>query len=406
MKIAINGAGIAGSTLAYWLHSYGHEAVLIEQAPRLRSSGYIIDFWGLGYDVATMMRIVPHLRVSGYDVGEVRFVGRDGQRRGGFATDVLTRPLDKRFVSLKRSDLAAAIYAAIDGKVETIFRDSVAAIDEDAHGVDVGFDHHAGRRFDVVVGADGLHSRVRELRFGREEQFEVYLGYRVAAFELPAYRPRDELTYVSYAEPGKQVSRFSIRDDRTLFLFVYREPDSTIIIPATDAGRKAVLRDVFKDVGWECPRILESMERAEEIYFDRVSQIQMRNWIKGRTALVGDAGACVSLLGGEGSGLAMTEAYVLAGELARAKDNPLAGLARYQVGMMPFLQHKQKMASRFASSFVPKTGFGIALRNAITSLMALPFLANLLLGRQIRDDFGLPHYVSDETHAGIAKLNP
>ncbi|AYG61808.1 FAD-binding domain [Rhizobium jaguaris] len=391
MKIAISGAGIAGSTLAYWLHRYGHEPVLIERAPEPRSGGYIIDFWGHGFDVATMMGIVPGLRECGYDVREVRFVGRDGSRRGGFTTDVIRRMLEKRFVSLRRSDLAAVIYAAIDGKVETIFGDSIATIDEDVSGVHVGFDRSPGRNFDVVVGADGLHSCVRNLQFGPEEQFELYLGYKAAAFEICGYRPREELTYVSYAEPGRQVSRFSMRDDTTLFLFVYRDPESGSV-PITDAGRKAVLRDAFHSAGWECRKILEAMDTAKEIYFDRVSQIRMPNWIKGRTALLGDAAACVSLLAGEGSGLAMAEAYVLAGELARASDNPVAGLARYQLAMMPLLENKQKTAARFASYFVPKTHFRITLRNRLTSLIDLPLMANLLLGRQMRDDFRLPHY--------------
>ncbi|PKA39905.1 hypothetical protein CWR43_29960 [Rhizobium sullae] len=394
MKIAINGAGIAGSTLAYWLHHHGHEPVLIERSPQPRSGGYIIDFWGSGYDVAARMGIVPRLQKCGYAIEEVRFVDGKGQRRGGLFTSVMRQTLGERFISVRRSDLAAAIYAKIDGKVKTIFGDSIAAIYEDASGVHVGFDSHSSRNFDVLVGTDGLHSRVRELRFGSERQFETYLGYKAAAFELPGYPLLDELTYVSYAEPGRQVSRFSMRDDRTLFLFIYSDPDAGCV-PATDTERKAVLRKAFNDSGWECPQILGRLEDATDIYFDRVSQIQMPSWIKGRTVLAGDAAAAVSLLAGEGSGLAMTEAYVLAGELARANDNPLAGLARYQIRMMPFLQNRQRAASRFASSFVPKTGLGIALRNVLSSMMAFPFLAELLLGRQLHDDFELPHYEPD-----------
>lgn len=391
MKIAINGAGIAGPTLAYWLHRYGHEPVLIERMPLLRSGGYIIDFWGPGYEVASMMGILPRLHESGYEVDDVRFVDGKGRQRGGFSTDAIKRPLSGRFVSLRRSDLATAIYAALDGKVETIFGDSIETINDDPAGVHVCFGHHGERAFDIVVGADGLHSRVRELQFGPERQFETYLGYNAAAFEVLDYPLRDELTYVSHAEPGRQVSRFSMRDGRTLFLFVYID-SATTGIPVTNTGRKAALRSAFGDAGWECPQILKQMDDVEEIYFDRVSQIQMPSWIKGRTALVGDAAACVSLLAGEGSGLAMSEAYVLAGELARAPDNPIAGLVRYQTRMMPLLRDKQQSARRFASSFVPKTAFGITARNILSSLLAFPFLGNFLLGRQLRDNFDLPRY--------------
>ncbi|NEJ02587.1 FAD-binding domain [Rhizobium ruizarguesonis] len=391
MKVAINGAGIAGPTLAYWLSRYGHEPVLIEQAPRRRSGGYIVDFWGAGYDVASMMGLQPRLHELGYDVKEVRFVGSEGRQRGGFSTDAIRRTLGGRFVSLKRSDLAAAIYTALDGKVETIFDDSIATIDEGSAGVHVSFNRHGDETFDVVAGADGLHSRVRELQFGPTRQFEVYLGYKAAAFELQGYPLRDEQTYVSYAEPGRQVSRFSMRDGRTLFLFVYKDPSATDI-PLTHVGRKATLRNAFGDAGWECPQILKRMDDTDEIYFDRISQIQMRSWIKGRTALVGDAAACVSLLAGEGSGLAMSEAFVLAGELARAQDNPMAGLANYQTRMMPFLQHRQRAARRFATSFIPKTTFGITLRNIISSLFAFPFVGDFLLGRLLRSNLNLPRY--------------
>ncbi len=166
----------------------------------------------------------------------------------------------------------------------------------------VSFDHAAPREADLVIGADGLHSRVRQLAFGPEAGVEVSLGYHVAAFEVEGYRPRDELVYLSHGVPGRQISRFSMRDDKTLFLFVFRDEYLTAESPSTEQERKSVLTNVFADVGWECPRILAAMADASGIYFDRVSQIRMDRWTKGRTALVGDAAACVSLLAGEGRG--------------------------------------------------------------------------------------------------------
>ena len=221
MRIIINGAGIAGPTLAYWLREGGHEVLLVEAAPRLRSGGYIIDFWGVGYDIAEKMGLISRIRDMGYQVGEVRFVDRHGRTRGGFSTDVFRRLMNGRFTSLRRSDLATAIYGALDAKVETIFGDSVAGIEDVGGAVRVSFDRAPPREADLVVGADGLHSRVRRLVFGPEEGAEVPLGYHVAAFEVEGYRPRDELVYVSHGAPGRQISRFSMRDDKTLFLFVF-----------------------------------------------------------------------------------------------------------------------------------------------------------------------------------------
>jgi 2-polyprenyl-6-methoxyphenol hydroxylase-like FAD-dependent oxidoreductase len=392
VRIIINGVGIAGPTLAYWLRKAGHEVVLVEEAPQLRRGGYITDFWGLGYDIAEKMGLIPRIRELGYQVREVRFVDRHGRRSGGFSADVFGGFTKGRFTSLRRSDLAVTIYQALNGHVETIFGDSVARVENEGHCVRVSFDHAAPREADLVIGADGLHSRVRQLAFGPEAEFEVSLGYRVAAFEVEEYRPRDELVYISHGVPGRQVSRFSMRDDKTLFLFVFRDEYLTAGEPSTEPERKAALKSIFASVGWECPQILAAMGEIGDIYFDRVSQIRMDRWAQGRTALVGDAAACVSLMAGEGTGLAMAEAYVLAGELRNCGGDHGAAFARYQERMMPFLKRKQRLAAKFASSFAPKTAFGITFRNVVTRLSRLPFVVDFLFGRELRDEINLPDY--------------
>jgi 2-polyprenyl-6-methoxyphenol hydroxylase-like FAD-dependent oxidoreductase len=392
VKVLISGGGIAGPTLAYWLQKSGHEVLLVEQSPRLRSGGYVIDFWGIGYDIAEKMGLIPRIRELGYQMREVRFVDRHGRKRGGFEVDVFSRMTNGRFTSVQRSELAATIYRAIEDKVETVFGDSVARIEDENNRVRVDFDHTASREVDLVIGADGLHSRIRELAFGPEASFEVPLGYHVAAFEVDGYRLRDELVYVSHGVPGRQISRFSLRNDKTLFLFIFRDEYMSTENPSSEQERKSVLADVFADVGWEGPRILAAMEGVDNIYFDRVSQIRMDRWTKGRTALIGDAAACVSLLAGEGTGLAMAEAYVLAGELSNCGGDPIAAFARYQARMMPFLKRKQQSAAKFASSFAPKSASGITFRNLVTRLFQIPAIADFFVGRDLRDDIELPDY--------------
>ncbi len=392
MRIVINGVGIAGPTLAYWLGKAGHEVVLVEESPQLRSGGYIIDFWGLGYDIAEKMGLIPRIRELGYQVREVRFVDRRSCKSGGFSVDVFGRLTRGRFTSLRRSDLAATIYYALNGQVETIFGDSVARVENEGRYVRVSFDHAAPRKFDLVIGADGLHSRLRQLAFGPEADFEVSLGYHVAAFEVEGYRPRDELVYVSHGVPGRQISRFSMRNDKTLFLFVFRDEYLPTKSLSTEQDRKSALTSVFAEVGWECPRILAAMENVSEIYFDRVSQIRMDRWTTGRMALLGDAAACVSLLAGEGTGLAIGEAYVLAGELHVCGGDHSVAFARYQERMMPFLRRKQAAAAKFASSFAPKSAIGITFRNLVTPLLRIPFVADFFIGRDLGDAVVLPDY--------------
>jgi 2-polyprenyl-6-methoxyphenol hydroxylase-like FAD-dependent oxidoreductase len=385
MKVLINGMGIAGPTLAYWLIDAGHEVVLVEDAPKFRTGGYIIDFWGVGYDIAEKMGLLPRIKELGYDIREVRFVDQRGRRDGGFSTDVIRRMTNGRFTSLRRSDLSAVIYGALHGKVETMFAESIEAIDEDVDSTRVHFRRAAPRDVDLVIGADGLHSGVRHIAFGPQSAFEVPLGYHVAAFEAMGYRPRDELVYVSHAVPGRQISRLSMRDDKTLFLFIFRNEYLAATGRALDG--KAAVAQVFADVDWECPQILTAMAKATDIYFDSVSQIRMEHWTKRHTALIGDAAACVSLLAGEGTGLAMAEAFVLARALRACDGDHKKAFDRYEECLMPFVRHKQAAAAKFASSFVPKTAFGISIRNVVTRLLKVPGIADFFIGRDLRDDF-------------------
>jgi 2-polyprenyl-6-methoxyphenol hydroxylase-like FAD-dependent oxidoreductase len=394
MKIAINGAGVAGPALAYWLLRTGHEPTLIEQAPQFRAGGYLIDFWGVGYTLAERMGLLPQVLQAGYSVQEVRFVDAQGRRAGGFGTAAMRSMVDGRFTSLPRGDLAAQIYRSIEERVETLFDDSIIALDERVDGVRVDFAKGNQRDFDLVIGADGLHSTVRNIAFGPQSQFERRLGYFVAAFEADGYRPRDDLAYVSYAIPGRQISRFALRGDRTMFLFVFRAEHLKGPEPRSLEERKRALHRLFDGTGWECARILAAMERIGEIYFDRVSQIVMPAWSKGRVALIGDAAACVSLLAGEGTGLAMTEAYVLAGELKRAAGDYASGFHRYEQRLRPFVEGKQQSARDFAASFAPKTAFGIWFRNQATKLMGIPAVANRIIGTSLRDDIDLPDYAT------------
>ena len=391
MRVAINGAGIAGGCLAYWLERSGHDVVLIERAPRFRTGGYAVDFWGVGYTVAERMGILPEVRAHGYAFREVRDVDKRGRKVGGFSTDFLAQSLMDRFTSVPRaiwpqrstgpSGAASKRFLIIASRPSTNARRRARLLRA-----------RSARQFDLVIGADGLHSTVRALVFGPERQFEKPLGYRVATFEVEGYRPRDELIFVAYTTPGRQVGRVALRGDRTIFSFLFSGEKLTGPEPRDATERKAVLHQVFADAGWECPQILHAMDQISDVYYDRVSQIRMDGWSKGRVTLIGDAAACVSLLAGEGAGLAMTEAYMLAGELNRAGQDYQAAYRRYEQLMRPFVEGKQKLALYFASAFVPKTWAGVWLRNQATRLMAFPPLAHYFFVRHMRDDFDLPNY--------------
>jgi 2-polyprenyl-6-methoxyphenol hydroxylase-like FAD-dependent oxidoreductase len=394
MRVLISGAGIAGPTLAYWLAHYGLDPTIVEVSPKLRTGGYIIDFWGAGFDIADRMGLLPEITRVGYRVREVRVVNRSGKRVAGFPVEAFSRITQGRYISLPRGELATSIFGTIGGKIETILDDSVSRIEQSEKGVHVAFQRSGTRDFDLVVGADGLHSRVRELVFGPQKQFEKYLGYKVAAFEVEGYRPRDELAYVMFTQVGQQVARFSMRGDRTMFLFVFADEDAGG--PDDVHSQKDLLRKRFGKGGWECPQILKALDAIDDLYFDRVSQIRMTPqqglWSRGRVTLVGDAASCISLVAGQGSSLAMVAAYILAGELHHAKGDHTLALARYQQLFGPFVLNKQKAALRFAGALAPGSKLALFLRNRIFNLMAIPWIADIAVGRDLADNIALPDY--------------
>lgn len=390
----ISGVGIAGPAAAYWLLQHGYAVTLVEQAPGLRRQGYIIDFWGSGYDLVERMGLLPQVLAAGYDVRELRLVDGRGRRAGGIDGSIFKALAGGRYTSLSRSDLSAILYRAIEPRCECSFSNSITGIDAPSdpnQQVLVHFAHGLPRQFELVVGADGLHSNVRKLAFGAEDLNQKYLGYLVAAFEVSGYPHRDERVYVSYSVPGRQIARFSLRDDQTMFLIVTAEATPPPIEPHDLPAQKAYLRQRFAGAGWECEEILAALDRTEALYFDQVSQVHLGRWSTGRVVLVGDAAYAPSLLAGQGSALAIIGAYVLAGELARA-PSVQSGLANYESRLRSFMASKQRGAERFAASFAPRSALGVFLRNQLTKAMAFRPVAKLAMRGALLDRISLPDY--------------
>jgi len=387
MKTLIVGAGIAGPALAYWLRRAGHEVTLVEKAPELRSGGYLIDFWGAGFEIADAMGLAPRLLDEGYVLSEARDVDDDGRVRATVDPTRLAGFVGGRYVSIVRSALARALYESLDDGVELILGDTVAAMADRGTHVDVEFTHSSSGRFDLVFGADGLHSRVRELAFGPERQFEHELGIAVAAFDVRGYRPRDELTAVMHAAVGSQTVRVALRDDVTLFLLTFRHDGP---LPDDIEAQRQLVRVAMAHSGADTPRILAELPHARTLYLDRASQIRMPSWSRGRVALLGDAAACPSLLAGQGAALAMVEAYMLAVELVHNAGDHRAAFEAAQRGLMPMVVAKQNGARGLGTAFAPRTRGKLRLRNTLFRLMGMRPVADLVMGRSLRDPIEVP----------------
>ena len=391
-SVLISGVGIGGPTLAFWLKAAGFQTTLIERAPKLRTGGYVIDFWGLGYDIAEHMGLLNEIDRAGYHIRELRIVNAKGERVSGFGTSVFRELTGGRYVTIGRSDLSRLLVEKIKNDTEIVFGDEIIGLHEQSDCMQVEFKHGSQRRFDLVVGADGLDFTVRRLVFGSQDRFEKRLGYIVAAFEARGYRPRDEDVYVTYCQPGRMLGRVALSDDRTLFLFVFATDIRARSEMRDPEAQKTVLRNAYDAGEWETSRILAELERTRDLYFDWVSQIQMPTWSRGRVALVGDAAFCVSLMAGQGAALAMTAAYVLAGELNKRDQQHEKAFYNYEQILRTFIESKQKGAARFASAFAPRTRWGLFLRNQIIKASAIPGVARLSFGTNIMDNLRLPDY--------------
>lgn len=389
-NILISGAGIAGTTLAFWLKQFAFNPTIIEVAPKLREGGYAIDFMGAGYDVAAKMGIIPSLEEVDLNISKLSFVDANNRERGSMNYRKVKELMNNRALTLLRSDLAKVIYNSLDKDTEIIFGDSIKKIEQDDVKLVVTFHSGLTRTFDLLVGADGLHSNVRNLVFGNESQFEKYYGYYTSSFTLDNFSYEGN-AFSMYNVPYKQVSVYSY-NQKTIAFFIFTSPEKLSYSHHDIAKQKQILKEQFMDSGWKCRELVSQIESTDDFYFDSISQIKMENWSKGRVTLVGDACYCPSLLSGKGSTLAIVGAYILAGELKQANGDYKKAFEAYQKIFKPFMRKKQKAAQGFAKSFVPKSNFGIWVRNLVFKMMSLPFVSKLVLNQFKDSELNLKEY--------------
>jgi 2-polyprenyl-6-methoxyphenol hydroxylase-like FAD-dependent oxidoreductase len=373
--ILISGAGIAGPTLAYWLKRYGFTPTVVERSPALRAGGFPIDVRDTAVEIAKRMGIWSDLQQKRTTLDELSFV--DARKRiSGINVLTLRKmlDLDSTWAEVLRGDLTETVYEATKNEVEYIFGDSVQAIAQNDDGVDVTFASGGTRRFDLVAGADGLHSLVRTLTFGDEAQFEWYCGYQVAVFTTDNYLGLDHANMLIYGIPGKQVMVRSSRGNKDLgACFMFKQPTKLRYDRSDLEQQKQLLADVFADQAWEIPILLEKMRAASDLYFDPVSQIRMESWSHGRVVLLGDAAHCPALLTGQGSTLAMMGAYILAGELQTASGDHCQAFQQYEQAFRPVISKEQKKIKAGGDFLVPATSLSLWMRNHLSPVL-YPFI--------------------------------
>lgn len=391
MRVLISGGGVAGLTLAWWLARFGHEPLIVEQAPSVRGDGYMIDFFGVGYDVAERMQILPALREIHCEIPELRFLDERGQLQ--VALDyarVRTRIFGGRHFSFMRGDLERVLFEQVGDRVEVRFGTSVSALDQHMDAIDVLLSDGTSERVALVVGADGVHSRVRELAFGDESEFTVFLGYAAAAYILDrsAVPAMDESVFSTVTSPNRQVGVYPIHDGRLAAFFLHKADHAPSRVPSP-APHDTVcdhLSNAFGDLGWIVPDLVAACSAADSVYCEAVEQVQIPWWRSGRVVLVGDACYCVSLLAGQGASLAMAGAYVLASELRDTGNGVLSALARYQWRLEPTMTRHRDSALRIARWLAPGSRLQIAVRNMFLRASLWPGVSALMRAEFAPDD--------------------
>ncbi|PPS91204.1 FAD-dependent monooxygenase [Streptomyces sp. MH60] len=363
-RVLISGASIAGPALAYWLDRYGFEVTVVEKAAAVRGGGYAIDVRGTAREAVDRMGLLPALSKAHVDSQRITFVDAEGETVGSLRPEQLTGGEAGADLEIRRGDLADVLYASLRDRVEFLFNDSIATLDDAGDAVHVVFDSGVRRTFDLVVGADGLHSNTRRLVFGPEEPFHRYLGHVFAGFTLPnEFGLAHEA--VIWNEPGRGAVLYAHEPSDRLHGFLTFTRDT----PPFDAFRDPrAQRDLvaarFPERVWHLPRLVEGMREADDLFFDIVSQIHMRTWSHGRVVLAGDAAHATSFLSGQGSSVALVGAYVLAGELATHADHADA-FAAYERRIRPFAERNQALATGGGSAVAPATRQEIEARNAL-----------------------------------------
>ncbi|MFI6444297.1 FAD-dependent monooxygenase [Kitasatospora sp. NPDC050543] len=345
MNVLISGASVAGPALAYWLRRHGFTVTVVERAAQLRDGGYAVDFRGEALDVLDRMGLLEEVCALDTHMGDAALMDGEGEQYATLPAVIFAGDLE-----ILKGDLTRLLHEATRDDVEYVFGDSIAALEQDDTGVHVTFVHGEPRTFDLVVGADGLHSHTRALAFGPEERFIRHLGIYTAIFSLDNYLGLQN-TGQLYSVPGLAANIFSARDNTEARAALHFASDPLDYDRRDVAQQRRIVAERFAGEGWQVPRLLWEAARAQDFYFDANAQVEMDRWSTGRVVLLGDAGYCSAPTSGRGTSQALIGAYVLAGELAAAGGEHTAAFEAYEREMRGYVTEHQQAGREGAERF-------------------------------------------------------
>ncbi|MBF6354373.1 FAD-dependent monooxygenase [Nocardia higoensis] len=399
IHVLVCGGGIAGNAVALQLIRAGIRTTVVERASAPRPGGQAVDLRGPSREVAERMGLMPGIRARQLDERGMTYVDRSGRASVRMPAEMFDGKGPVADIEITRGELNQVLLEALaeaGGALDYRYGEWIEALTQDEAGVAVAFASGSVERFDLVVGADGVHSATRRLAFGPDERFSTYLGGYTSYFTVPT---------PAGVEPGWMAMRMVPRaavgirpdaDPGTSKAIVMLRVDADPALRGDVAAQQRLIRRLLADAGWLTPHILAAMADAPDFYFDELARIDMPALSAGRVTLLGDAGYCGSPLTGMGTAMALVGAYLLAGELAADPADPLGALARYEAALMPFLDKAKEIPGGGLSMMLPTTEFGAMLTRAVARLMVSrplrPVMIRMMSGT---DDYALPSYPAD-----------
>jgi 2-polyprenyl-6-methoxyphenol hydroxylase-like FAD-dependent oxidoreductase len=389
-SVLITGGSVSANTLAWWLTEAGFDVTVVEKSPKFREGGQSVDVRGAGRKVLERMGVLDMVDSRGTGETGWTFVNEDGKQIAAFEIADVGGDGPTAELEILRGDLAKIMFDKVLPRVNYRFGDSIADIADEGEKVRVRFKSGGKADYDLVLVAEGVGSSTRDKVFKGENHprwMDMTLGF---------------FTILKGETDGSDSRWYNAPGGRSVFLRPDRYGTTRAVLTLkhearepskkSDAEAKAWLKETFTDAGWETPRVLEGLEKADDLYFEVLRQVKMDRWSEGRIALTGDAAWCATPVSGVGTTLAVVGAYILAGELAKTEDHA-AAFAEYDRLMRPFVEQGQG-AGKGPNWTHPQSRFGIMMQRTMLNVLSKPILrdAFLKLGMRDPDDIELPDY--------------
>lgn len=401
-EILISGASIGGPALAWWLSYYGFEPTVVERAPSLRGGGYKIDLRGAATEIIKRMGLYEKVADASCDMTDASFVNDFGKVKARMPSSFIgmREPED---VELMRGDLSKIIHDDTVKDCTYIFNDSITSVIDKGEKLEVKFEHSDSREFDLVIGADGIHSNVRSKIFGPESKYLHNLGdYFFAIFSTPNHLNLDRHE-LFYAQAGRVCNMYSTKNSKNAkALFIFKSPGFKYDYRNVEQQKNKVAQ-TFADSKWEVPELLKSMKKAGDFYFDTVNQIHMEHWSTGRVALIGDAAYGPSLASGQGSSIAIVGAYVLAGELFAAAGDYKVAFRAYEKEMRNFIEKNQKLGEH-VKQMVPSSNYSLTMQLLMIRLMPYLPMSGMIVKKIREEVYSAANGINLKTYINPNKL--